>query len=229
MTDFSNSTGLEALQTAALVLMHDQINDAIADAEAAGQARDAALGERLGIEMPEIELERVDLTPHGSSPTGNIYFGHRPSLINADINGYPNIAIIADRFDPLGGGIDQGYDLLDRLRIEIMVKGLGENGEELVNRRIQRTMDAVNAVVQSNPTLGGTVQGLEEQSRGFIGNVFPRKAETSYGTVWYWQGAQLNYAVRKTSVLSSNASPEPLLAGAQPALVPHWADADIDQ
>lgn len=220
MTDFANNTGLQSLQEAALVVVFEQLNDALIVAEQEGQERDESFGNRLGIPMPEVTLEPIDKTAHESSPTGNFYFGHRPSLINASIDRYPNVAVIADRFDPATGGIDQGTQFLDRLRIEVMVKGLGINGEELVNRRIQRTMDAVNAVIQANPTLGGAVQSLEEQSRGYIGNVFPRKAETSYGEVWYWQGAQLNYTVRKSSVLSSDSSA---------AFRPAWMDAETDQ
>jgi hypothetical protein len=220
--DLSLRSGLEVVQTEALVVLYEQLNDALTDMEIHCAHADGLLADRLGVDVPTLTLEPIDQTPRLDSPFGNFYIGHRPSLIDAPIEHYPNVCVIADRFDPIGG-FDQGTDVLDRLRIEIMVKSL--DGEESVNKRIVRTADAVLAVIQANTTLNGTVAGLEDQQRGFIGAVFPRESQTSYGSRWYWQGARLDFTVRKTGAHSSGLSGGFLRTASSSA----FSGLDIDQ
>jgi hypothetical protein len=85
----------------------------------------------------------------------------------------------------------------DNLFVEIMVKATQDEGEEIVNRRVQRTAEAVNICILRNETLNGIVAGFDTAPTLRLSDVFTRKERTAYGPEWFWQGARLEYAVRK--------------------------------
>jgi hypothetical protein len=85
------------------------------------------------------------------------------------------------------------------LYVEIMCKSITDEG--IVNKRIVRTTEAVNLVMQEDPTLGGIVTGFEGDVAPSLSDVFTRRERTNYGPVWFWQGARLEYVVRKDAVL----------------------------
>lgn len=183
--------GLEQIQRAALVQLIANTNDYIAQVEEFMTSSDIEVATLTGMDYVPTEIERI--------AQGHFYEGHRPSLISAPVTNYPNLAVMAFQAQPGSDGeLDQFDTYTDQLVIEIMVKAI-EN-EEIVNRRIQRTAEAVNMAIMVDTTLGGVVTGFEGPPSLDLTDVFTRKEKTSYGSHWYWQGARIEYAVRKEAV-----------------------------
>ena len=136
----------------------------------------------------------------------NFYEGHRPSLINATIEKYPNCSVMANQATPAALDlIDQADAYRCNLFVELMVKTI--DNEETVNRRVQRMAEAVNITMMSDQSLGGVVTAFDGPPVVVVGDVFVRKEKTSYGAEWLWQGARLEYVVRKeASRPSSNGA-----------------------
>jgi hypothetical protein len=82
----------------------------------------------------------------------NFYEGHRPSLIRAPIDKYPNVArrglSVQRRILNLPERPHGQFNVL--LYVEIMCKSIDD--EETVNKRIVRTVEAVNAVMTDDKT-----------------------------------------------------------------------------
>jgi hypothetical protein len=203
--------GLERIQREAFLVLFNNLNEEIGLLETAWMTLDNELSVETGRDFDAITLERVE--------DFNFHIGHRPSLIEAPIQRYPNVSVMAYQVRPEGvNQIDQMSQSLDRLFIEIMVKSpqyetsteeatAGQvEAERIVNARIQRMTDAVNNVIQSNRTLNGTVQEIIGIPSVIISDVFPRAANTSYGQPWLWQGSRLEYEVSKLSHLDENAA-----------------------
>lgn len=192
--------GLERIAREACIVLLETVNDAISEQEAYWGTLDQELATARGITYVPITLEPVE--------SQNFYLGHQPSLLNASVDKYPNISVMADHAGAGGEGTDQGESYSDRLWIEIMVKSATANEEE-VNARIQRTVEAVNICMLSNPTLRGTIHGYEGAPSADIGEVFTRKEQTAYGNEFVWQGARLEYTVRKEAQMPLGAAAHP--------------------
>lgn len=192
--NFDSTIGLEEVQRAALVRLFRFLNVAINERALMKVAEDQALADFLGREYVPVELEEIK--------PENFYEGHRPSLIRAPIEKYPNISIWAVRGSahPESALSDHTdiYNVL--LYIEIMCKSIDDEGT--VNKRIVRTAEAVNAVMVQDKTLGNAVTGFDDDVSPSLSDVFTRKEKTTYGAEWYWQGARLEYVVRKDAILS---------------------------
>jgi hypothetical protein len=210
----SPSTGLEYVQRQALVCLIRELNDEILIVQEAWNSSDEEMAEMREMDYVATILEPVDLQ--------DFHEGHRPSLISAPIERYPNVSVMCNRANPAAGS--EQYDHMnvyrDALYVDIMVKAqptsddqehLNE-AEELVNRRVKRMADAVNSVLVRNRTLNGAVGGYDADPTITIGDVFTRKERTAYGQHWYWQGARLEYAVRKESALPSSTGSSYLTA-----------------
>lgn len=196
--NFGTTIGLELVQRAALVQLFTNLNDAIAEREAFAHESDEALATFMGVPYVETTLEQISHE--------NFYEGHRPSLIKADIDRYPNVSVWSVRGvpHPESAMSDHTNIWSILLFVEIMCKSELDEGE--VNRRVIRTTEAVNAVMQSDPSLEGSVTGFDTDVTPSLSDVFIRKRETNYGEPWYWQGARLEYVVRKDAVLPQSAS-----------------------
>ncbi len=203
--------GLERLQREAFLVLYKNLNQELSILESAWQTLDTQLAVETGRDFDTITLEPVE--------DMNFHMGHRPSMIEAPIQRYPAVAVMAYQVRPEGViQIDQMNQHMDRLFIEIMVKSPqyettteeasdGQiEAERVVNSRIQRTTDAVNNVIQNHRTLNGVVQEITQTPSVIISDVFPRAAHTSYGQEWLWQGSRLEYEVSKLSHLDENAS-----------------------
>ena len=190
--------GLEQVQRAMLFQLMDNVNPALAEVAAWMADSDQVLATRQG----------ADYTPTVIEPIApqNFVEGHRPSLIDAPVESYPNCAVWAVRAEPTAesAAFDQISVHTDMIYVEVMVKSIAS--EEEVNRRIQRTVEAVNIAVMQDRTLGGAVQPIESDPVAELSDVFTRKERTAYGAVWFWQGARLEYAVRKEAVYPSSDS-----------------------
>lgn len=186
------TTGLEEIQREARYVLMDNLNDAIDQVESYWVPKDEALALRLGIDYVPTVLERV-------APE-NFHEGHRPSLINAPIEQYPNVAAMCFRATPSAesAAYDQMESYRDVLWVEVMVKS--EVSEEECNRRVQRMATAVNLCMMSHTTLNGIVSGMDTAPTTNVSDLFKRKEKSGYGQDWFWQGARLDYTVRKEAV-----------------------------
>lgn len=190
--------GIEAIQRAAFKQLFDGLNGALAQMAMFMDTSDQEIALLTGREYVPTALEPVALT--------NFYEGHRPSLINAAIEKYPNCSVMANQATPATLDlIDQADAYRCNLFVEIMAKTT--DSEETVNRRVQRMAEAVNITLMADQSLGGVVTSFDSPPVVVVGDVFVRKEKTSYGAEWLWQGARLEYAVRKeASRPSSNGA-----------------------
>jgi hypothetical protein len=207
MTTLVNSPtlGLERVARECLIVLMETLNDELPAQDAIWAPLDEDLATRRGVVYEPVTLEPVEIQ--------NFSLGHRPSLIEAPVEGYPNVSVMADRagqspYDE----IDQMNNYQLRLFIECMVKSL--KGEEEVNARVQRMTDAVNVCVMSNPTLRGVVYGIDGEPEIQFTEVFPRKERTSYGAEWFWQGSRIEYTVLKEATMPSGSFSRPATTGA---------------
>jgi hypothetical protein len=187
--------GLENIQRAAFLVFFEQLNGAISQIASFMDDRDQEFATRTGRDYVPTVVEPVD--------SNNFYEGHRPSLIDAPVTLYPNFSVWSVRATPTpeSADFDQSFVSRTLLYIECMVKSNLDEGE--VNRRLLRTVEATHLCVMSNPTLGGVVIGADSDPSVTISEVFTRKERTAYGPHWFWQGARLEYAVRKESAMPS--------------------------
>jgi hypothetical protein len=198
----SPTFGSERVAREAVIVLLETLNDTIPDLDSEWAPLDEELATLRGVDYVPIELEPLE--------TENFYLGHRPSLIEADVDKYPNVSVMADRVGASSGNdVDQATDYDISLWVEVMVKSL--DSEEEVNARVQRLADAANRCMMSNRTLRGVVSEISD--------VFVRKEKTAYGKKWFWQGARLQYTVEKQAAMPSGDFLRP--AG--------MASADFDQ
>lgn len=183
--------GLEQIERAAFTLLVEKLNDALAEMESFMAQSDEDVATLLGRPHTATVLEPIELD--------NFHEGHRPSLIDAPVDAYPNISVMAVRAvpSPDDAAFDQLSSYRDVLFIEMMARANPDEGEVVVNRRIKRMAEAVNGVLMGDQSLKGVVTGFESAPTLNISDVFTRKERTSYGQHWYWQGGRLEYTVRK--------------------------------
>lgn len=186
--DFSKTDAKELIGRSALMQLLASVNTEIAIHASAWAARDMELDSVRGLSYSPVELEAVAYE--------HMYHGHIPTLIDAPLELYPNLSVMASRVSdiPNGGWDQEGHLHRVELAVEVMVKSL--ESEENVNKRIQRTSDAVNQVILNDPTLRGLVSSTEFVSVD-VSDVFVRREEKSRGPRWFWQGARLEYTIDK--------------------------------
>jgi hypothetical protein len=192
-------TGQEEIARAMLLQLVDDLPAAITAEAAAWASRDTALEAILqqGIDLP-VAVEQI--------PTNRMYLGHRPSLIDASVDYYPNLAVMVDGSSQgVDAALDQVFSIRCTAFVEVMVKAGPYDqedktgvGEDLVNRRIQRTANAiVNVFNTGQRTLGGLVEEIADPASVRISDVFVRREEKARGPRWFWQGARIDYPVLK--------------------------------
>lgn len=193
---FGASVGLETIQRAALLQLKNGLNDAIQAIEAEWTPLDQAYATAMGQTYVATTLETV--------PEGSFMEGHRPSLMEAPIEKYPNVSCMAYTAMPSTDQIDQADMFNDQLYIELMVKSQvfssdadEVSAETIVNRRIQRMTDAVRRVISADLTLGGQSLALQDPPTINITDAFIRRFEKSRGDRWLWQGSRIEYTVTK--------------------------------
>lgn len=214
--NFNTDTGLELAQRAALLQLFDHLDDAISAVEQKWAESDETLADHMGLPYVPVEIERIEAQ--------NFYEGHRPSLILAPIENYPNVSVWGVRSTPHAesDASDHTNIFSNLIFVEVMCKALdGEEG--LVNKRVVRTSEAIHAVMRDDPTLGAVMTGFEGDVSLNLSDVFTRREQTSYGDLWYWQGARLEYVVRKDSVIAGSQQ----LASAPQAMPDGMTPADL--
>lgn len=194
--------GLEAVTRAVRLLMLRDLNATISAYADSWRSQDLAL-QQLGLDsgIGEIEVELLD--------PSHLHEGGHESLITSPPEFFPNVSVIAYQTTPSASSEfgDQVDSNVIYIAIETMVKaGPVARGTELafesiVHRRIQRTTEAVNAVMRRDPMLFGTVAPIQEPPKGGIGELsWIRTAETgSPGPRYIWQGSRLQYTAQRPS------------------------------
>lgn len=187
--------GLEKIQRTAFLILFDQLNGAVAQINDFMASDDEDLDVHLGRPYVATVVDPI--------AAGNFYEGHRPSLIDAAVDSYPNCSVWGVRTQPAAesSSLDQISISQTLLYIELMAKAAPEEGEGIANRRLLRMVEGVNLCVMSNSTLRGLVNGRESDPIVSISEVFTRKERTAYGPHWFWQGARVEFTVRKEAIL----------------------------
>ncbi len=190
----SASVGLESLAIAASTLILENLDDELDAQQIAWEQVDKDFAAARGVAYERVKLEKI--LPE------NIHKGHKPSLIEAPVERYPNVSCMAYQGGTSSDHLDQldNYEIL--LFVEIMCKAMEEEAsdpEELLNSRTTRTLDAIVNIFAKNPTLGGLVKPVAEEPDASIMNLFKRSEHTSSGAPFLWQGARLDYAFEKIS------------------------------
>lgn len=185
--------GMEHIQRVALYVFVQELNPALIRVEQIWEQSDMDLAALRGVDYVPTELELV--------LAENFYDGHRPSLIGAPIEKYPNVAVMVSRstVSPEAGQYDHQECYRIPLLVEVMVKASDEEGEEVCNRRAQRMVEAAHAVLMANPTLGGMVSGFDTAPTGSTTQLFARKERAHHGPKWMWQGGRIECVFRKES------------------------------
>lgn len=192
--DLTNDLGLEKIQRQALLVLAQNLNAKIASLSSTWTTETNDFYTALSRTNPGITIESI--------PLENFIPGSIPSLINAPVENYPNVTCIAYSSRPKRSNDDTGENYTVQLSVEVMVKSdnfdedFSHFGEEQVNSRIQKTLEAIHSVFLDDPTLGNTVIGLGPPSPD-VGDVFVRRAEKSMGKRWFWQGGKLEFVVDK--------------------------------
>lgn len=199
--------GFEDLQVAIYGVLQDQINTYIAAEETYGHTLDATLASYDDYlrEIGDVELERFEAR--------NIHNGHRPSMIEAPIDEYPNLSVAAMLItpNPVNANADYGHSLATRVSIETIVRSgpyredlrdLDKIGEDIVGRRIKRTTEAIFKLMQDNRAVGGLYLPPDMPPTVSLGDIFIRQEDGPSGTGnrWYWQGARMEWLYAKQTV-----------------------------
>ena len=188
--DLTASFGTERLARQIAIHLHASLNAELALVQTQWDALDDDFIDRTGQARRTVTLEPVERR--------NIYLGHTPSLIEAPVDRYPNVSVMAyeaGHDEELQTDHYAAYTI--NVFAEVMCKS--EFDEQEVNARIQRTTDAVNRIVMADRTLGGLVTALHADPIVEFGDVILRKEDKGHGTSFMWQGARLEWAFRKVS------------------------------
>lgn len=190
--DVKPGFGLELIEKQTISILFASLNAEIAVQASVWASTDQAFATNLSRPYFPIELEPVN--------SSNFYPGHTPSLIEAPINKYPNVSVMAYSAQPTGEQIDQVSSWNDKLYVELMVKS--DTSEEECNSRVKRTASAVANVLLREPSLNGTILNLQNPPSIDIGEVFVRREDGQTGVKWFWQGARLEFMFTRYSTYS---------------------------
>lgn len=208
---YDQRLGAEDLQWAVYKLLFNNLNAAI-DAEAVrGQAIDAAYNTLTGRHLALVKLDRI--------PSLHFHMGHRPSLIESPPSEWPALTVMTYGANASPSGV--GMDDADVTRLNISIECIVHSGpydvdhngmtlhdrdndpEDVVERRIKRTAEAIHATIIAGRDLDGTpfFPGDNPPTTTW-GEVFIRDGDAA-GTDrkgrYYWQGVRFQYNYDKTS------------------------------
>lgn len=179
-------TGLEEIGRAAFVILHAELNAQIAAQAARWEARDQEMATLLDRTYVPADVQPI-LAP-------DWHLGVRETLVEADPNRFPNLSVMAYTSAPaaISETADQ-YDMFSiQLFVEAMVNGLDE---DVVNRRCQRTADAIVRTIREHRTLDGVVLEVGTAPTITLSDLFARRAETGGGARFWWQGCRIEWTI----------------------------------
>lgn len=184
--DFSADIKTEVIQQQVIKILYDHLNSEIASRSAAWIAADTAFYASIGRPAPDFSVESI--------ANDNFYPGVVTSLINAPIDKYPNVSAYCWSAIPTTSRDDIAEEYAILVSIEVMVKSIESELE--ANSRIQKTLEAIHAVIVKNQSLNNTANTMNAPSKT-MGDIFVRREEHSRGPRWFWQGGSLTYPVEK--------------------------------
>lgn len=204
-TSLEPRVGVEVTARAARLLLLDEVNAEIDRQSSAWRAADESLAS-LGLD------DGVGVTDCEHVEARNIYEGSHRSLVAAPPDYFPNVCVQSFVFRPDSPQFD--FDQLDAVALvlyaEIMVKSgpVPDGGEvvheTIVHRRIERTMEAVNAVIMHDRTLRGTCMPLTSLPRGGVGQpTWLKQERAGAGPRYLWKGARLEYTLQRIANFGS--------------------------
>lgn len=139
----------------------------------------------------------IPVAPEPFKPQ-NCYLGHKPSLIEAPIENFPNLSVIIERVIPSeeSDQFDQMHMYQDTMGVEVMVKS--EKDEDIVTKRMLRSIEAINNVLMENRTLNGAVLEIKDTPEVIITDCFIRRKNVGgVGPDFFWQAGRIEYHVDK--------------------------------
>lgn len=195
--DLTVDIGLEKIQRALVAFMVDNINTAIDAQNTYWTTRDTDFFTKVGRTMPDdYAVEHI--------AADNIYSGTIPSLITSPASFFPNLSVIAYIGNPIGTNDDWMEHYVLTVNLEFMVKSL--KSEELVNSRIDRTLEAAHSVLTSDyartiPDLDGKslVPRIGAMPTVTVSDVFVRHTTSDPNDRSFYQHGALTYRVDKFS------------------------------
>lgn len=197
--DTVNGIGLEQIARGAYRVLHFGLNAELAQIESEMASADEDMASMRGVQYVPVSLEPVERE--------NFHLGHVPSLIVDDsgwmppLGWYPAVSVMAYRAQPSAGnaGWDQASSYVNALYVEALVKASQEEGEEVCDLRIWRTIEAINRVLMRDRSLGGVVQEVGEPT-AIVSEVFTRpQSDENSEITWFWQAGRVEYGVDKVS------------------------------
>ena len=178
--------GLEIIQHRLASVIFSELNDEIDRQQDLWTQRDLDWNNLTGQEPREVLVEYVK--------EDNFYKGNKPSLIEAPIENYPNVAVMVYIGNPGVEIIDQASNFIVVADVEAMVKG---DSEEIVDARIHRMTEALHQIIVRNKGLNGATRGFENDPNVQITDNFKRREELGAGKNWYWQAVRLRYNIAR--------------------------------
>lgn len=188
--DFTADIQTEEIQRQTIKILYDDLNTEITNRSAGWTTKDTTYYASIGRPAPGFTVEQVD--------TENFYPGVVPSLIKAPIEKYPNVSAYAWQAVPTNSRDDTAEEYRITLAIEVMVKSITSELE--VNSRIQKTLEAIHAIMVKNLSINHTVNTSNAPIKT-MGDVFIRRESNGRGPEWFWQGGKLEYVVEKYGIL----------------------------
>lgn len=179
--------GLELISRQAVITLTASLNDEINSVSAHWAPLDIELATLRGLTYASCPMQEV--------ANNHIHQGHRPSLINAPLTEFPNVSCMAYKAMPDAEQLDTIDKFSNSLYIECFVHGTEEEGEETVNKRIQRLTESIVNVIARDNRLGGNFLNIQRPPIISIGDLFVRKEEKGRGPRFLWQGSRLEYMV----------------------------------
>jgi hypothetical protein len=140
-------------------------------------------------------------------PIGHLHEGPHESLLDAPVSAFPNVSMNAYLNAP-SGVQDHSYLTSSDITLYVetmvvagpVVEGLETAFETIVHRRIQRTTEAINTVIQGDATLLGTVLPQQGPPRGGIGRQsWVKNDDDETGKRYLWHGSRLQYTLQRAS------------------------------
>lgn len=195
--------GLEKIATGALIVLIEDLNDCIEAEEAKYSDEDETLDHLRDRPYTPVTLEKVALE--------DFYLGNVPSLIeeSTPLDRYPNVASMAYRAAKAVGDAsnDHAEEFQNVLYIEALVKASPSEGEEICDKRIWRTVEAIHAAISKDRSLRGRVYEMEGTPTVIVSEVFsrPKNANEGHGEDWFWQAARIEYIVNQISPFEYDA------------------------
>lgn len=175
---------LEEVARDLLLVVKDNINEALDDVWDQMTAEDPAFYAALGESTPVTPLQY---------PT-RFFMGHHPSILDRPSEDYPNITVVAYN----ARTIEEGYDQVEVTgNVAYAEAFLLHSDEATLNRMTQRYARALQRVLTSIKELSTSdTEAIEEQPRVSVSNAAARRLDSFVEEIVFVQGCRLEATYR---------------------------------